>query len=209
VAFKDGKFTYSVIGNVKPKGICGSGIIDLVSELVRVGLVDSGGRLLMGDEIEDEEGRLYKDRVQLVNGIRAFVLEDEDGSGGGEKIVFTQKDVREVQLAKGAMAAGIRLLAKRLGVEADDFEVIMIAGAFGNYMSPSSACGIGLIPPGYADRVVGIGNAAGQGAKLCLLSLDEYRRAEAIGKSTEYLELAADPEFQDTFVDQLEFPSKY
>jgi uncharacterized 2Fe-2S/4Fe-4S cluster protein (DUF4445 family) len=77
------------------------------------------------------------------------------------------------------MAAGIRLLAKKLGVEVDDFKVIMIAGAFGNYMSPVSAGGIGLIPPTHADKVVGIGNAAGQGAKLCLLSIDEYKRAEA------------------------------
>ena len=130
-------------------------------------------------------------------------------SGSGEKIVFTQKDVREVQLAKGAMAAGMRMLAKKLEVNIEDVEVIMIAGAFGNYMSPKSACGIGLIPPKLESKVIGIGNAAGQGAKLCLLSLSEYKRAEEIGRANEYLELAAEPEFQDVFVDQLEFPSDY
>jgi uncharacterized 2Fe-2S/4Fe-4S cluster protein (DUF4445 family) len=207
-AFRDGRFVYSVIGGVKPKGICGSGIIDLLSELVRVGLVDSGGRLLMGDEIEAGEGKPFKDRVQVINDMRSFVIADETESDTGEKILFTQKDIREVQLAKGAMAAGIHLLARRLGVSLDELEVIMIAGAFGNYMSPESACGIGLIPPKLGGRVIGIGNAAGQGAKLCLLSAAEYKRAEALGRSTEYLELAADPDFQDTFVDQMEFPSR-
>lgn len=209
VSLKNGKLEYSVIGDLKPMGICGSGIIDLLSELVRAGLVESGGKLLMGDEITDPEGIKYRDLVQVVNGIRAFVIADETVSGSGEKIVFTQKDVREVQLAKGAMAAGMRMLAKKLEVNIEDVEVIMIAGAFGNYMSPKSACGIGLIPPKLESKVIGIGNAAGQGAKLCLLSLSEYKRAEEIGRANEYLELAAEPEFQDVFVDQLEFPSDY
>ena len=205
----NGKLDYTVIGDLKPMGICGSGIIDLLSELVRVELVDAGGKMLMGDEITDPEGIKCRSLIQVVNGIRAFVIADETVSGNGEKIVFTQRDVREVQLAKGAMAAGMRMLAKRINVSIDDVEVIMIAGAFGNYMSPKSACGIGLIPPKLESKVIGIGNAAGQGAKLSLLSLSEYKRSEVIGKSNEYLELAAEPGFQDVFVDQLEFPSEY
>lgn len=205
----DGKLDYSVIGDGKPMGICGSGLIDLLSELVRVGLVESGGKFLMGDEIEDEEGKLYADRIEMRDGFRCFLIADETESANGERIVFTQKDVREVQLAKGAMAAGIQMMCQRLGITTKDIIHIMIAGAFGSYMSPKSAAGIALIPPELGDEVVAIGNAAGQGAKLCALSVDEYKRSAKLALKMEYLELAADPKFQDIFVDELEFPSDY
>lgn len=201
-----GTVDYSVIGGVKPIGICGSGLIDLVSELVKAGLVESGGRLLYEDEIISPVGLALKDRIQIIDGMRSFVIADEKDSGNGSKIIFTQKDMREVQLAKGAMAAGIQLMCRRLGVSDEDITSVMIAGAFGSYMSPESACGIGLIPPHLESKVIAIGNAAGQGAKLCLLSSAEYDDAQYLGGFCEYLELAADPEFQDVFVDQLEFP---
>ncbi|NLO48158.1 MAG: DUF4445 domain-containing protein [Clostridiales bacterium] len=207
VSFSDGKIQYSVIGDVAPLGICGSGIVDLVSELVRVGIVDSGGRLLMGDEIQSEEGKKYTGYIDTVNGLRCIVLADEKISQNGENIVFTQKDVREIQLAKGAMAAGIGMLAKKLNVDVDAISQIMIAGAFGSFMLPKSACGISLIPPALEKKVMAIGNAAGQGAKLTILNHMEFKRAHAIALKIEYLELAADPEFQDVFIDQLEFPS--
>lgn len=209
VTLKDGKLDYSVIGNVKPRGICGSGIIDLVSELVRTGLVDSGGRLLMGDEISSEEGALYAEHIEVIDGRRCIVLADEKNSGSGEKIIFTQKDIREVQLAKGAMAAGIQMMARKLGADVNDIKSIMIAGAFGSYMSPKSACGIALIPPKLENKVNAVGNAAGQGSIFAAMSRAEYGRAYDISKKIEYLELAADPEFQDVFVDNLEFPSAY
>ena len=208
VNLKDGKFAYSVIGGGKPIGICGSGLIDLMSELVRTGLVESAGRLLPPDEIDTEEGKSLADYIIEYEGQRAFLLADGDASGTGEALVFTQKDIREVQLAKGAMAAGIQMMCQRLGIVTDDIKTVMIAGAFGSYMSPASACGIGLIPPELEEEVMAIGNAAGQGAKLCVLSIDEYKRAAAISKKIEYLELAADPAFQDVFVDELEFPGE-
>ena len=208
VSLKDGKFAYSVIGGGKPIGICGSGLIDLMSELVRTGLVESAGRLLPPDEIDTEEGKSLADYIIEYEGQRAFLLADGDVSGTGEALVFTQKDIREVQLAKGAMAAGIQMMCQRLGIVTDDIKTVMIAGAFGSYMSPASACGIGLIPPELEEEVMAIGNAAGQGAKLCVLSIDEYKRAADISKKIEYLELAADPAFQDVFVDELEFPSE-
>ncbi len=206
VSLKGGKFTYSVIGGGKPIGICGSGLIDLMSELVRAGLVESAGRLLPPDEIENEEGLLLRDRITEYEGQRAFLLADADTSGTGGALVFTQKDVREVQLAKGAMAAGIQMMCGRLGIVTGEIQSVMIAGAFGSYMSPASACGIGLIPPELEEKVMAIGNAAGQGARLCVLSIDEYKRAAVLAKKIEYLELAADPKFQDVFVDELEFP---
>ena len=208
VSLKDGKFAYSVIGGGKPIGICGSGLIDLMSELVRTGLVESAGRLLPPDEIDTEEGKSLADYIIEYEGQRAFLLADGDASGTGEALVFTQKDIREVQLAKGAMAAGIQMMCQRLGIVTDDIKTVMIAGAFGSYMSPASACGIGLIPPELEEEVMAIGNAAGQGAKLCVLSIDEYKRAADISKKIEYLELAADPAFQDVFVDELEFPGE-
>ncbi len=208
VSLKDGVFTYSVIGGGKPIGICGSGLIDLISELVRTGLVESAGRLLPPDEIETEEGKRLQGLITEYEGQRAFLLADAETSGTGEALVFTQKDVREVQLAKGAMAAGIQMMCSRLGIRTGDIQSVMIAGAFGSYMSPASACGIGLIPPELEEKVMAIGNAAGQGARLCVLSIDEYSRAATIAKKIEYLELAADPAFQDVFVDELEFPGE-
>ena len=208
VSLKEGKFTYSVIGGGKPIGICGSGLIDLISELVRTGLVESAGRLLPANEIESEEGKLLKGFITEYEGQRAFLLADAESSGTGEALYFTQKDVREVQLAKGAMAAGIQMMCRRLGINTGDIKTVMIAGAFGSYMSPASACGIGLIPPELEEEVMAIGNAAGQGARLCVLSIDEYKRAATISKRIEYLELAADPAFQDVFVDELEFPGE-
>ncbi len=209
VHFSETEMEYSVIGGGKPIGICGSGLIDLVSELVRIGIIDSGGKYLMGDEIEDEVGKKFKDRVVMEDGLRCFVIAEASEAGEGKRIVFTQKDVREVQLAKGAMAAGIQMMCQKLGITTDDIEQIMIAGAFGSYMDPKSACGIALIPPALHDKVLAIGNAAGQGSKLCALSLAEYERSSVLAKKMEYLELAADPAFQDAFVDELEFPSDY
>lgn len=206
VSLSDGKLKYSVIGGGKPTGICGSGLIDLLSELVRVGLVESGGRLIQADEAETEEARLLSERIFDLDGFRAFLLATPEESANGKQLSFTQKDVREVQLAKGAMAAGIQMMCRRLGIETNDIRSVMIAGAFGSYMSPESACGIGLIPPELREEVCAIGNAAGQGAKLCALSAAEYERAAVLASSMDYLELAADPAFQDVFVDELEFP---
>ena len=209
VKLLDGQLQFTVIGGGKPIGICGSGLIDLLSELVRVGLVESGGRMLDDDEIEaDPTCRPYAGYMETNGGLRAFRLASAEESGSGEALYFTQKDVREVQLAKGAMAAGIQMMCRHLGVTVDEISSVMIAGAFGSYMSPASACGIGLIPPQLGERVMAIGNAAGEGSKLCALSIEEYRRAARLARSMDYLELAADPAFQDVFVDQLEFPSE-
>ena len=198
----EGKLDYSVIGGGTPQGICGSGLIDLLSELIRVGIVESGGRIVEADELDGTDCECYKDNIVSVDGQRAFLIY----KGHKNEVYFTQKDVREVQLAKGAMAAGIEMMSDFLGVNSEDIKSVMIAGAFGSYMSPKSACGIGLIPPVLESKVVAIGNAAGQGAKLALISRKEFERAVKMAKEINYLELAADPKFQDVFVDMLEFP---
>ena len=200
------KIEISVIGNKKPIGICGSGLMDVVSILLETGIIDETGRIQDEDEMETEVAKANAYRIIEIDGKKAFLLADENESGDGEKVYLSQKDIREVQLAKGAMAAGINLMAKQLGIEIKDIEQVMIAGAFGNYMSPHSACAIGLIPLELESKIIPIGNAAGEGSKIAALSGKEFIRSAKMAANVEFLELATDPDFQDCFVDQLEFP---
>ena len=167
---------YHVIGRTEASGVCGSGLLDLVACLLDMGVIDESGYL---------EGKTY--------------------TLPKSKVSLTQADVREVQLAKAAIRAGIELMCKHLGVKPEDIHSVLLAGAFGNYMDPKSACRIGMIPPVLLDRIVPIGNAAGEGAKACAINRDTYEYAKDLAASTEFLELATVPNFQDRFVDALEF----
>ena len=120
-------------------------------------------------------------------------------------MTLTQKDVREVQLAKAAIRAGIELMARHLGTAVDAIQKVLLAGAFGNYLDPVSACKIGMIPPVLEKKIQPIGNAAGTGARLCALSREKFTYATRLAAETEFLELAALPEFQDQYVDCLTF----
>ena len=191
VAFEDGEWKYTTVGNVPAVGLCGSGLIDLVAQLYKAGLIDEMGHLESGQEKSD-----------------IFVLVPPEKSGDDRGVYLTQKDVREVQLAKAAIAAGIQLLMKELGIREKDIQKVYIAGAFGNYMNPASACAIGLLPPQLEQRVEPVGNAAGEGAKIALLNADELEAADGMVKGICFLELAASAEFQDTFVDELAFPEE-
>ena len=175
VWLENGTVKHHVLGEKAPEGLCGSGLLDLVA-------------VLLDQEVIDESGHLEG---------KAFPL--------CENVTLTQKDVREVQLAKAAIRAGIELLAEKLGVKVEDIRKVYLAGAFGNYMDPASACRIGMIPPVLLDRIQPIGNAAGEGARLCALSRGEFAYASALAKNTEFLELASLPQFQDCYVDALEF----
>lgn len=208
--WENGRFTYSVIGGGKPVGICGSGLMDIVTFMLEKGLMDETGRMLDEDEYETEEAKTCAPRMIRVgsNQMKAFLLADETESGNGQQIYLSQKDIREVQLAKSAMAAGIALMADTLGVEIGDIRKVMIAGAFGNYMEPHSACGIGMIPAELEDRIIPVGNAAGEGARIAALNYEEYKRCQKISTECEFLELATHPDFQDTFVDLMEFPEQ-
>ena len=188
VTWRDGRWAYTTVGGGRPVGLCGSGLIDLVACMRRAGLIDESGYL----DLEDGGDR--------------FVLVPESESGTGMPVYLSQKDIREVQLAKAAIAAGICLLRQHLGLEEAQIQKVYLAGAFGNYMDPDSACEIGLIPKGLRNRITPIGNAAGEGAKLALLGRDNLETAEALSKTIEFLELATAPDFQDCFVDELEFP---
>ena len=117
-----------------------------------------------------------------------------------------QKDIRELQLAKAAIAAGIHLLSEKMEILVKDISQVWIAGAFGSFLSPDSACAIGLIPPELKGRISAIGNAAGEGAKLVLKNKELWKEAQKLARKAEFLELAASPDFQDCYVDELEFP---
>lgn len=209
VKWEDGALKYSVIGGGKPIGICGSGLMDIVTFLLEGGIMDEMGRIMDEDEMETEIAKACSFRIVTVDGrMKAFLLADEEHSGNGQMVYLSQKDIREVQLAKSAMAAGVTLMADTLGVEIGDIRKVMIAGAFGNYMEPHSACGIGMIPKELEDRIVPVGNAAGEGAKIAALNEQEYRRCQQISTGCEFLELATHPDFQDTFVDLMEFPEQ-
>lgn len=122
-----------------------------------------------------------------------------------DKVSLTKQDVRELQLAKAAIAAGIRIMCQLWGLTLNDIDEVLIAGAFGNYMNPESACAIGLLPMELSGKVTPIGNAAGEGAKIAVLNEKEFHRACGLASQVGFLELANRPEFQDTFVDELGF----
>ncbi len=183
----DGELACYVIGGGEAKGICGSGLLDAVYALLGGGFVDESGRMC-----PEVPGPWTE-----VDGQPAFLLRDG--------VYLTQKDIREVQLAKAAIRAGIELLLDTMGREREAVRSVLLAGAFGSYLSPESACGIGMLPPELLDRVRAIGNAAGEGAKQCALLEGDYRRSIALARETEFLELASLPAFQDCYVDCLSF----
>jgi len=138
---------------------------------------------------------------------RLVVLARPGEAGAEREIALTQEDVRQVQLCKGAIASGVAMLQHVAGVSPDDVSELMLAGGFGNYLSVRSALRIGLIPPTVPEeRIRYVGNAAALGAQLALVSEPERRRAEAIAASIDHVSLAAHPDFQDIFVDCMNFP---
>ena len=137
--------------------------------------------------------------------MRAFVLATEKDTGG-RPVVFSQKDVRQLQFAKGSIAAGIKVLMKVMGVEPKDLQEVLLAGAFGSYIHPDAARIIGLVPAVPLDRIRAVGNAAGEGAKIALLSYREREAAEAMPSRVEYIELSGREDFNDIFMGVLGFP---
>lgn len=193
-------FRFSVIGDGKPRGICGSGLIDAIACLRKQGLIDETGHMLSCQEAAEVCGAEIAAHMIQKENMTAFLFDPH-----APQVYLTQKDVREVQLAKGAISAGILLLEKHLGITHEDIQTIYIAGAFGNYMNPENACNIGLLPATLKTRIQSIGNAAGEGAKIALLNKEELAETVRLSQQVEFLELAAIPEFQDCFVDELEF----
>lgn len=195
-----------VIGDVKPVGLCGSGLVDAVAALVGVGLLDSGGRLIAADLARDKAPRLA-DRLVEINGERVFVLHWDGAPGDTEGAVYlSQRDIRELQFAKAAISTGWRLLVEEAGVKVEDIAQVLLAGSFGSYLSPASAVRIGLVPKVPLLRIVSAGNVAGEGAKMSLLSSRERVGAQRLLEEVRYVELSDRTDFNDLFVDELSFP---
>src|SRR5438046_213585 len=192
------------IGETPALGICGSGLIDLLAGLLDAGVIDWTG--LIRVEARDSLPPALRDRVAMRGEARLFTVLRPGEAGARAEIVLTQDDVRQVQLAKGAIASGIAMLLHVAAVPLVRVEELMLAGGFGNYLSIASAIRIGLIPALPLSRVRYVGNAASLGAQLCLLSEAERARADAIASRIEHVSLAAHPDFEQIFVDAMNFP---
>lgn len=189
---RDAHVAFTTIGSARARGICGTGLIDLVACLLNAGLVDKSGAF-----------RKKGPAAKKLRGER-FVVSAGRGRRG---ISLTQRDVRELQLAKGAILAGTRLLARAAGVEPAGIDHVLLAGAFGNYIDPSNALALGLLPPEIpVERIEFVGNAAFAGASAALLDDGFRRRMEETARSIEYVELSAIPEFQEEFAEAMFFP---
>jgi uncharacterized 2Fe-2S/4Fe-4S cluster protein (DUF4445 family) len=192
------------IGEAEALGICGSGLIDLVAGLLDAGVIDWTGLI----RVDDRDGlppRL-RDRITMRGEERTVIVARAGEAGAPREIVLTQDDVRQVQLAKGAIASGIAMLQRvaRIGPEA--LTELLLAGGFGNYVSIASAQRIGLIPVLPRGTVRYVGNAAALGAQLCLLSEGERALAERVAERMEHVSLATHPDFEEIFVDAMNFP---
>jgi uncharacterized 2Fe-2S/4Fe-4S cluster protein (DUF4445 family) len=198
----DGAVRYHVIGDVPPRGLCGSGVVDAVAELVKAGIVDGSGRFRAPEELDWVEEKVRRRVVRNEGGLE-FVLAPAEESGTGRPVVITARDVRQLQLAKGAIYAGISLMLSRLGLEPEGIESLLLAGAFGNYIRRESAVAIGIVPAIDGERIVSIGNAAGVGARLALCSTSLRRRAEEIGRRVEHVDLSQEPGFYDHFAEAM------
>ncbi|TFG20343.1 MAG: DUF4445 domain-containing protein [Promethearchaeota archaeon] len=178
------------IDNEPPIGICGSGMIDLVAEMLKTGVIDIGG---VFTNIEHA-------RITEKDGFKQFIVIPSNESGIQEDITFSFKDVNQIILAKAAIHTGFKILLKKFGIDKDQIEKLFIAGAFGSHINKESARMIGLFPEIDLDRIEVIGNAAGTGARMCLVSKNAKKKTLNLSKLAEYVELGVDPDFQNIFL---------
>jgi uncharacterized 2Fe-2S/4Fe-4S cluster protein (DUF4445 family) len=204
VKLSEGEIALEVIGDVEPVGMCGSGLVDCVAELISLGLLDHSGRFV-DDETAARLAPGIAERLTFLGKERVFVM--HGAAADPEAGVFlSQRDVRELQFAKASIATGWQILLGELGVEPSDVSQVLLAGSFGQYLSASSAIRIGLVPRMALPRIVSAGNVAGEGAKIAALSHRERAEASAIVREVRYVELSGRTDFNDRFIDQLAFP---
>jgi len=198
VVVNDNDIDFDVIGNCPPHSICGSGLIDAVAVLLNLGIIDRSGRFISPEKLGDKLPRKILSRIVEEKGQPAFRLADE--------VVLTQQDIREVQLAKAAIRAGIKLLQKKIGLKDDCLKQILLAGAFGNYIRRESALRIGLLPDVPLERIHFVGNAASSGAQMLLINSRLRELARELAHKIEYIEIAHEEEFESVFTDSMSFP---
>ncbi|MFA5537447.1 MAG: ASKHA domain-containing protein [Bacillota bacterium] len=201
VRIEQEKVHYQVIGQTSAKGICGSGLIDAISEMARQGILEPGGRLTSGG---DHLSSFLKERIVGSGGQARFVIATVEETGG-EEVYLTQKDIREVQLAKAAIRAGIQLLLNDAGLLPADLGEVLLAGAFGTYIDRNAALGLGLLPQVDVQKIRAVGNAAIVGAKMALLNKDLRELSVEVAKKAEHLELSTRTDFQEAFLKSLNF----
>jgi uncharacterized 2Fe-2S/4Fe-4S cluster protein (DUF4445 family) len=191
----DGVHLQVIGGDVRPRGICGSALIDIVAQLRLTGLIRPNGIFVPAEELL---GHPLADRVIDREGIRAFALTDD--------VVLTQLDIRALAEAKAAISTGIEVVMHRMGLTAADLDEVMLAGSFGTYIDPDSARVIGLVPPVPVERISAVGNAASEGAKMALMSFREREVAFELPTFVEYEELSAVDDFNDRYIRNVSFP---
>ena len=202
----DNKFiTYKVIEDGKVRGICGSGLIDLIAELLKLGLINKSGKLIDREEGNSELSEEIRRRI--VNGQEGnkFLLVKDKETENGKPLYLTQRDIREVQLAKAAIYAGIKILLKEVNIPLEDIQEILLAGAFGNFIDKKSAVRIGLLPNLSLKKIESVGNAAGRGAEITLCSNKMRELSQEISKKVKYVELSSRPDFQKEFMEAMFF----
>ena len=188
VKIHDGEVDLTVIGDVEAVGLCGSGLVDAVAELLGAGILDNSGRFVLGSS----------ERLRKIGEENVFYLSDD--------VFLSQRDVRELQFAKASIATGWTILCKDLGVEPEEISQVLLGGSFGSYLTAASAVRIGLVPKLPLARIVAAGNVAGEGAKIVALSVTERAAANAMLNEIEYVELSGRTDFNDLFIDELSFP---
>jgi uncharacterized 2Fe-2S/4Fe-4S cluster protein (DUF4445 family) len=177
------------IDDAPPAGICGSGVLDAMAQLHAAGVVDGSGRML------DSHPRVRTDQ-----GYREFVLVQEGESGAPMTVVLTQRDIRELQLAKAAIQTGIQVLLATNGRKEQELDQVIIAGAFGSYIDVASAVAIGMMPNLPLERFKQVGNAAGMGARMALVSSSQRMKAQIMASRVKYVELGSASQFSETFL---------
>jgi uncharacterized 2Fe-2S/4Fe-4S cluster protein (DUF4445 family) len=206
VVVQAGDVHINTIGNVPPVGLCGTALIDAVAEMLRCGILDETGRILPPDELPAGLAPNLRRRVGITGEDGCFVL--AEAANGGAAVRLLQRDIRELQLASGAIRAGIDTLLLRAGLAPEALDNVLLAGGFGNFIRRNNAQRIGLLPPLPHDRIRYIGNASSMGAKMVLLSTRERERAEALRRQAVHVDLSLDPDFQAAFGQAMLFPSE-
>lgn len=193
------------IGGAPARGICGSGLVDAIAELLKAGIIDERGRMTNSKGT----GPLIQKRFRSDKEGKRFFLTYGDRTKNIPPVVITQHDVEELQLAKAAISAGVQILMEEMGITPNDISEVLIAGAFGHYIRKESFCALGILPGIDLNRIKAIGNAAGEGAKIALLSSRYRDETKEIAKKVRYVELSAHPAFRSKFVRSMFFPRPF
>jgi uncharacterized 2Fe-2S/4Fe-4S cluster protein (DUF4445 family) len=202
----DGRLSLHVIGGGAARGLCGSGVLDLVAEFLRVGLIDATGYLRRAQDVPAAVPETLRSRIQEYEGGRGVVVVPAGDAGGA--VTVRAADIRQIQLAVAAIRAGIEVLCLEAGVSASGIDAIDVAGAFGQFVRKSSLLRLGLLPAVPAERVHVVGNAAGAGARLALIDERARDRAKALPARTTYVELAGRADYAEWFGRCLAFPGR-